>query len=92
MHARHTPTQDTLVFPGMTVTGSPSACFLTWPLGSQCGRIISLGSISSDLGLAWTWPGLHIILLGQVGQRQLLVMEEAQVGPLKAHSGKGLYL
>lgn len=70
----------------------PSTCFLMWPLSSQRGQIISLGSISSDLSLAWTRPGLHIILLGQVGQRQLLVMEEAQEGPLKTHSGKGLYL
>lgn len=89
MPATH-PHKTRLSSPGMT--GSPSTCFLTWPLGSQRGQIISLGSISSDLSLAWTRPGLHIILLGQVGQRQLLVREEAQAGPLKAHSGKGLYL
>lgn len=68
-----------LVFLGIIATGSPSTCFLTWPLNSQRGRIISLVSISSDLSLAWTWPGHHIILLGQAS-RWLLLMEVAQAG------------
>lgn len=79
-----------LVFLGMTVTGSPSTCFLTWPLCSQRGRIISyLVSISSDLCLAWAPHNPVRISRSAVGR--LLVTEVAQAGALQSHSGD-LYL
>lgn len=70
-----------LVFLGMTVAGSPSTCFLTWPLYSQRGRIISyLVSISSDLCLAW--PSHNPVRTSRSAVGRLPVMEVAQArGP-----------
>lgn len=70
-----------LVFLGMTVAGSPSTCFLTWPLYSQRGRIISyLVSISSDLCLAW--PSHNPVRTSRSAVGRLPVVEVAQArGP-----------